>query len=57
MFIYVSGSSGGGWTRRAGSDVYLTTSTDNVGIGTSGPDRKVDIGGTGSIVLSVEYIR
>lgn len=33
---------GGGWTD-GGTSVYLTTSTDNVGIGTSSPSAKLDI--------------
>jgi len=35
-------SSGGGWTD-AGTKIYLTTSTDTVGIGTNTPHRKVQI--------------
>lgn len=38
-------SSGGGWTSGT-SVVYLTTSTDNVGIGSSNPGTKLDVVGT-----------
>jgi hypothetical protein len=37
-----SPSSGGGWTK-SGSNVYLTTSTDNVGIGIGSPTHKLHV--------------
>lgn len=39
------GSGDGGWTD-GGSNIYTTTSTDNVGIGTALPTEKVDVIGT-----------
>lgn len=42
----VTGASGSaGWTK-TGTNVYLTTSTDNVGVGTSVPQSKLDITGS-----------
>ncbi len=40
----VQTTSGGGWTD-GGSNVYLTTSSDNVGIGTNSPSAKLDVNG------------
>ena len=42
-----------GWTK-TGTDVHLTTSTDNVGIGTSVPEAKLDIVDTNSTHKIVE---
>ena len=56
----VSGStpapSAGGWTD-GGTDVYLTTSTDSVGMGTSSPSTNLHIASTGdaAIYLEAEY--
>jgi hypothetical protein len=38
------GGSGGGWTD-GGTNVYLTTSTDKVGIGDTSPTHKLDVAG------------
>ena len=43
-----SATSGGGWTD-GGTSVYLTTGTDNVGIGTPSPSYKLHIKGTDDI--------
>ncbi len=40
----VQTTSGGGWTD-GGSNVYLTTSSDNVGIGTNSPSAKLEVSG------------
>ncbi|QSH39715.1 tail fiber domain-containing protein [Candidatus Kaiserbacteria bacterium] len=45
-----SASSGGGWTD-GGTDVYLATGTDNVGIGTATPARDLDLSTTGQITF------
>ena len=47
------GGAGGGWTD-GGTLVYLTTSTDNVGIGTSNPSRNLEISGStnGQLLVS-----
>ncbi len=40
----VQTTSGGGWTD-GGTNVYLTTSSDNVGIGTNSPGSKLEVAG------------
>ncbi len=40
-----AGGGGGGWTD-GGTNVYLTTSADNVGIGTTDPGQKLTVAGT-----------
>ena len=40
----VQTTSGGGWTD-GGTNVYLTTSSDNVGIGTNSPNEKLEVNG------------
>ncbi len=47
VYDAATGSVGGGgpWTR-SGTDTYLTNTGDNVGIGTTDPDNKLDISGT-----------
>jgi len=48
----VQATSGGGWTEdMGGNKVYLTNSGRNVGIGTTAPDRKLDVNG-GAVVRS-----
>ena len=42
--VVVSVPSGGGWTD-AGTKIYLTTSSDSVGIGTNTPKNKLDVEG------------
>jgi len=42
--VVVSAPTGGGWTD-AGTKVYLTTSSDSVGIGTNTPKNKLDVEG------------
>jgi hypothetical protein len=41
----LTGVGGGGWTR-TGTNVYVMTGTDNVGIGSSVPQTKLDVQGT-----------
>jgi hypothetical protein len=45
--VALSASTGGGWVD-AGSTVRLQTSTDNVGIGTSSPNEKLEVNGQNS---------
>jgi|GEM_PF-5985390 hypothetical protein len=44
-------ASAGGWTD-GGTDVYLTTTSDNVGIGTTAPSAKLDVAGNINIDFS-----
>ncbi len=41
----VQSTSGGGWTD-GGANVYLTTTADNVGIGTNTPNEKLEVNGS-----------
>ena len=56
----VQSTSGGGWTD-GGSNVYLTTSSDNVGIGTSSPSEKLEVNGniktSGNVQVGTEVNR
>ena len=47
-------SGGGGWTD-GGANVYTTTSTDKVGIGTSSPEFKLTVEGDGGIIAKGTY--
>ncbi len=42
------------WTK-AGTNIYPTVSTDNIGIGTTTPSQKLDVDGGGSIEVDGEY--
>jgi hypothetical protein len=50
--VALTAPNGGGWTD-AGSKVYLTTSSDSVGIGTNTPKNKLDV--EGGVVIGDAY--
>ena len=51
-----SAAVGGGWTD-GGTNVYLTTTSDNVGIGTTGTGEKLEVAGNIYVSGAAGYIR